>query len=59
MTVMLQIDGVSRSIAVFGEVSPNDTLGPKRTKQWIFLDVMASLQLLEDTQNPKYDNFVH
>ena len=31
----------------------------ERTKQLLFRDVMASLQLLEDSQNLKYDNFVY
>ena len=29
------------------------------TKQGLFLDVMATLELLEDSQDPKYDNFVY
>ena len=31
----------------------------ERTKQRLSLDLMASLQLLEDSQNLKYDNFVY
>ena len=30
----------------------------ERTKQWLFLYLTASLQLLEDPQSPKYDYFV-
>ena len=29
------------------------------TKQWLFLDVMAYLQLFDGSQNLKYDNFVY
>ena len=52
MTITLLIDGNSRSI-VFSKKTK------KRTTQWPFLDVMASLQLIENSQNPKYDNFVY
>ena len=31
----------------------------ERTKHWFLLDVISSLQLLEDPQNPKYDNFIY
>ena len=55
MTITLRIDDGSRSIVVFEELSSNQTFGPK----WLFLNVMASLQLLEDSQNPKYDSFVY
>ena len=56
MTITLRIDGDSGSIADFEEIRSNQTFGPKSAP---FMDVMASLQLLEDSQNPKYDNFVY
>ena len=31
----------------------------ERTKQWLFLNVKVSFQLLEDSQNPRYDNSVY
>ena len=31
----------------------------ERTKQWLFLYVMASLHLLEGSQDPKYENFIY
>ena len=48
MTTMLWIDGDSCSIVIFEEVWSNHTFG-QYTKQWLFLDVMASFQLVEDT----------
>ena len=60
MAITLKIDGDSRPIIVFEEVRSNHIFGPKRTPTSdLFLDVMTSLQLLEDPQNLNYDNFVY
>ena len=39
-------------------ISANHTFGPKRAKV-TFRDVMASIQLLEDSQNTESENFVY
>ena len=60
MTITLRIYGDSRSIVVFEEVRFTHIFGPKSAQNSdFFLDVMASPQLLEDSQNPHYDNFVY
>ena len=60
MTITHRIEGDSSSIVVFDVTKvQTHTRTKDRTKQWLFLDVMASLQLLDYPQSTKNDNFVY